>query len=226
MPTAQNSTDQKPPEPPWPARGLDEDSWIAAHSPIDPKKLHALGFINLSWNGVEYWLHALLATVSRTSEATSWKFVYDLRDTAICERIKAFAADRDFDEPTAQAIKQALEAFDICRHNRNHLVHYSLGEREGRRGLTLYRVAQKPIRKPEPLPDELDDIRRVADEIEGVRVFLRELAMATWHSPHAAPLPSLDTLPRPKLLWSPVPPPQKRRQRRAVDIDVRPERLP
>jgi len=40
---------------------LDRDRWILAHSPIEAKKLHAIGYISLRWNACELWLRVLLA---------------------------------------------------------------------------------------------------------------------------------------------------------------------
>jgi hypothetical protein len=180
-----------------------DDSWIKSYSPIAAEKLHALGYINLIWNVTEYWLNALLASVSGLSEDMCRMFVYDLGDVAISDRIRTFSATRAFDRPMMAAIERALGAYDICRLNRNHLNHFALASRSGHKGLRLHKIAKKPKRELMPIPDDLEDIRRVGEEISALKIFLEHLALATWKNAKAPPPPSLDTLPLPQRLWTP-----------------------
>jgi len=194
---------------------MPDDPWIEKHSPIAAEKLHALGYINLEWNVSEYHLNALLASVSGLDEATCRMFVYDMGDTAICDRIKAFAAKREFNAPMQAALDRGLEAYDICRLNRNHFNHFALASRSSEWGLRLHKVAKKPTLELSPIADEIKDFRRVAEEIRALNAYLGDLWLAARDSPSALPPPSPETLPLPQRLWKP---PQATR--------TKPKRLP
>lgn len=180
---------------------MENDPWIEAHSPIDPAKLHALGYVNLVWNGAEYWLSALLSSVAGLRERHTHIFTFDMGDTSIITRIKAFAAERSFDRPMQVSLEHGLAAYDICRINRNHLNHYALASnRKGDWELRLHRVARKPVRELVPLPDDLEDIRRVGEEIYSVRSFIERLTLAADNHPNALAPPLPESLALPKEL--------------------------
>jgi hypothetical protein len=48
-----------------PRKSLLSDPWINANSPVDPKKLHALGALTLWWSACETHLLVLFTMVAR-----------------------------------------------------------------------------------------------------------------------------------------------------------------
>ncbi len=189
---------------------MDEDPWIKNHSPIAPEKLHALGYITLVWNSCENGLFGLLSTVSGLSEGVCRAFVYDLGDVTISNRIEAFLEMRKVEAEPAKAIRHALNVYDVCRQNRNALTHAGLAAAGGH-GLSLSRVRKKPAFISDLLPDDLEDFRRVAEEIRALNRHLKELWFIL--PPYNDPIPSPDTLPVPCKLVTPPQPTRTKRQR-------------
>lgn len=186
------------------------DPWIAENSPLPLEKLHAIGVITVWWNRCELWLILLLAAAARMSRRDVWAFVHDLGDISVAARIETFALFRGHPEHTRGLISNALKVYDICRQNRNCVVHawtFSTGPNP-----TLLRRSKRPI-DPEPTQflNSVDDLRRVAKETQGLWFRLLDLTSLL---DQGEPMPSLETLPVPASLSPPPPPNPKVRRRR------------
>jgi hypothetical protein len=184
---------------------LNTDPWIASNSEIHAEKLHAIGVISFQWNRCEFWLFHLFCQVSELPEAKAWTLVFDLGDVSICTRIGVLMASRTDLHPDAVAlITNALAIYDLCRQNRNSVVHaWTVGSGSQ---APLARKSKKPDQlDAEPFPCELNDLRRVAEEIQWLS---RRLFVLNYHFEQgsmATALPSPRKLPLPELLWKPPP---------------------
>ena len=175
------------------------DEWVTANSALGHKRLHALGVIAYQWNRAELWLFHIFCDVSGYDESEAWSLVYDLGDVSICNRIKSLLKFRNLDEE-APLIENALKVYDICRQNRNSAMHaWTRGfSTDGQVGLARKSKKADQI-DPEPFPSSLDDLRRVAKEIEGLNARLWLLSVFAEEPPH---LPSLQKLALPDFLWT------------------------
>jgi len=70
------------------------DPWVQLNSPLAPDKLHAIGVIAFRWNKCEFGLLVLLADIVGMPRNEVWAMVHDLRDNAICQRVRTFTAFR------------------------------------------------------------------------------------------------------------------------------------
>lgn len=183
----------------------DIDPWMIANSKIGPtsdlgyKRLHALGVIALRWNRAEQWLFTIFCDVSGYDEAEAWALVFDLGDVSISERIKSLLKIRGF-TTEAPLIENALQVYDVCRRNRNSVMH------AWTRGLTddghvgfARKSKAADSQDAEPFPSSLDDLRRVAEEIEHLNT---RLWLLSCFNQDGQPTSSLQTLPLPSLLWN------------------------
>jgi hypothetical protein len=141
------------------------DRWVDFITFSDPWKLHALGVVAVRWSSCEGNLLHLLAVNRRVTvddvrpEAdkhdTSWQF------RQVLEAVQA----RGFSDHVLLLLRAAADAFDVCRLNRNALLHAGQEMRHGSNRLHLtYR--KRRASKRQSLDDDLQTIRRIADEIK------------------------------------------------------------
>ena len=181
---------------------LAEDVWISSNSEIDAERLHAIGVITFQWNRCEFWLFQLFCAISELPSEKAWTLVYDLGDMAMCIRISVLAETRGFHPDAMTLIKNALKYYDLCRQNRNSVVHAWMQARGFK--LTLVRKSKSPAKMEHaPFPCELADIRGVAENVQTLSRRLWILVILCEDRLMARAIPSPKILPLPELLWKP-----------------------
>jgi hypothetical protein len=195
---------------------LAEDPWITENSPIPAERLHALGAISYYWNGAEIGLKIILSTIMSIPLADLWPLIHEMGDVAICAAIRENLIKPTIPKDVCERILNLLDVYEINRINRNQLVHFLPG---AFKESDLGRM-KGPRFDPQPIPDTINDIRRVANEIRAMSDQIGKLHMVIHGrsytvpgSPNALRFPLLpDRLPLPERLWKPPPPnPQGRR---------------
>lgn len=181
---------------------LTADPWVKDNCPLPAEKLHAIGVIAFRWNNCEFWLLLLLCGVSKLPRRDVWAMVHDLGDVAMCTRVRTFALFRGYHPDAIALIENVLAVYDLCRQNRNSIVH--AWTRSSGADPSLARKSKKP-HDPEstPFPSELPDLRRVANETEWLSARLWLLCCLLEDGSMNKPLPSPKILPLPELLWKP-----------------------
>lgn len=184
---------------------LSIDEWMTANSELGHKRLHALGVITQRWNRAERWLFTIFCDVSGYDEAEAWALVYNLSTPAISERIRSLLKIRNY-VTEAPLIENALEVFNVCRQNRNSVTHAWTRGLSADGQLALASKSRKADNlDADPFPSSLDDLRRVADEIEGLNT---RLWLLSCFAEDSQPTSSLEKLPLPFLLVQPPQPPR------------------
>jgi|HubBroStandDraft_3_1064219.scaffolds.fasta_scaffold133589_1 hypothetical protein len=180
---------------------LSADPWIAKNSPLSPERLHAIGVVNVRWNDCEFWLLLLLCSVSKIPRREIWAMAHDLGDIAMCKKIRTFTLFRGYRDHGRALIENALDVYDLCRQNRNNIVHAWV--RASGSDPTLSRKSKKPD-DPEasPFPSDLGDIRRVAEDVGELQTRLWLLCCMIDDGELAKPLTSPEKLLEPELLWT------------------------
>jgi hypothetical protein len=183
---------------------LNNDQWVAANSPIDAERLHALGTVIVYWNDCEKELLILFGEVLGLPLEQVWAIAYDLGQVAISTKIKTLARAKKFSIQLQSAITNTLAVYEICRQNRNQLVHFWFFSGVSGDG-QLYRKSKKAdYSPPEQFKNDLADIRRVAEDIKALAHHMAQLEAAINQTGRAAPnSPLPDELPLPALLYSP-----------------------
>jgi hypothetical protein len=183
---------------------LTDDPWVVSNSPLPADKLHAIGTIAFRWNECEFWLFLLLCAVSKLPRSDAWAMAHDLGDVAICTRVQVFATFRGYHPDAMALIENVLKVYDLCRQNRNSIVH--AWTRTSGPDPSLARKSKKPD-DPEatPFPSTLTDLRRVADDVKSLSIRLWLLNCFLEDGSMAKPLASPKKLPLPELLWKPPP---------------------
>jgi hypothetical protein len=186
------------------------DQWIEANSPLPPEKLHAIGVITVRWNRCELQLILLMAAVARMPRRDIWAFVHDVGDVAICSKLETFSLFRGHHPLTRELITNALTVYDLCRQNRNCVVHawtLSTGPDP-----TLFRPSKKPRElEPSPFTSSIDSLRKIADEIQTLWFRLWDLVISLETD---EPPTSLEKLPLPALLSKRLQTPKEPKLRR------------
>jgi hypothetical protein len=176
------------------------DTWIATNSAIAPEKLHALGVMTFRWNIVEASLKVLLISLAKVDFAVIWAIIHSLGNESISELLKK----ENLPEPVTKTIEHGLKLFDANRINRNQLTHFlptALVKSDFAR-------LKGPSFDPKPLPDNVSDLRRVADDIGRLQVYLGALLSVVSTRQYSlkpgGTLPSLpELIPLPEMLWKP-----------------------
>jgi hypothetical protein len=188
---------------------LADDDWVKNASKIEPEKLHALGVITFMWNACEYKLFELFCVIFGITPQMAWLLVHDLGDVSISNRISAFLQNA-FPEPNGvrreiEVIENALEAYDVCRQNRNQFTHFALEHDLQAQQVYLRRQQKGPVLTRIPFPTELSDFRRVATELFGLNNHLNSIInyLRTSGQNPEQPLPGI--VPLPELLAKPLP---------------------
>jgi hypothetical protein len=197
---------------------LSRDPWIKAHSPIDAEKLHALGVVNFRWNITEFILKIFSMRFGgggKGSFDANWAELHDEGDIALWQMIEANVTAGPWSQDIKDAVIHGIRMYEACRINRNQLSHFLP---KGLAGSDLARL-KGPDFDPQPFPDSLADIRRVAEEIEALIAYLGGLfnffRARFQNALRRAPTPLPAKPPLPKTLWHIPPPPPKPRRRKA-----------
>jgi hypothetical protein len=179
---------------------LTSDAWISSNSEIQPERLHAIGVVSFQRNHCEFWLFQLFCGVAELTQQKAWALVYDLGDVAISTRISVLMQTRGFHPNAIVLIKNALEFYDRCRQNRNSIIHaWTQGSGYWAK---MVRKSKDPRKmESEPFPCELEDVRRVAEEIQWLSRRLWILACLYEDGSLAREISSPRTLPLPDVLW-------------------------
>jgi hypothetical protein len=179
--------------------------WMADNSPIAAEKLHALGLVTFNWNRCEKSTFWLFSTIIGLPEELCWALTHEMGDITTCETIGALMKLKNFHPKAIETIGNALEVHNICRQNRNQLTHFEVHSL-GINDLRLMRKSKKPdAMRPYHFSAELDDLRRVAGEIDQLdnRLWILTVIMESHDPTKPAPWPA--KLPVPTLLWTPPP---------------------
>jgi hypothetical protein len=197
---------------------LNADPWIKEHSLLSPDKLHAIGVIAFRWNRCEFGLLHLLSEMVGLPHHELWALVHDLGDVSICARVRTFTSFRDYPPIGAEFIDNCLQVYDLCRQNRNAVIHaWTVSAFEPGLELKLARRSKQPHDPyPTPFASATLELRRVAEEIELLdgRIWLLTALIETREL--GTPPASLEILPLPELLSTPprrepIKPPRPRR---------------
>lgn len=192
-----------------------DDKWVRERSgQIDAKFLHAIGLVNLVWNTCEHCLLPLFCATTKITGKMALILVHDLGDTSISDKIRDALPLSSHDQNETDAITYALDLYDINRQNRNQLHHFT--PEFANNELVLYRK-KGPVLGKDKFPSDLKTVRRVADEITALAIYLSNLGtyfVAKMHENTLGALP--DRPPLPDKLWKPPPanPPKPPRQPR------------
>jgi hypothetical protein len=189
----------------------DDDPWIDKQG-FDPKLLHALGAVNITWNACEHGLIPLFCIAANMTLEHGQGMMHDLGDVTVCNKIRdLLLLRREYSDAEKQMILSALDAYDVNRINRNQLSHFTIAP-TGKATLELYR-RKGPVLMKESFPSGLSDIRGVADDMHLLLRYMSVLSdyfRAKRQGREPGPLPGI--LRAPKRLWTPPPPDPKGRK--------------
>lgn len=184
------------------------DRWIEAHSPIEPERLHALGYMNVRWNSCELAFKAIYSFSTRKNFAESWTLSQERRYRQLCKEIRTFFTESQNTEDVKKSVLFALTLFDVNRRNRNQLTHYLFGTtKEGRVLWNSENPSYAAIFDQQPVPSDLKSIRSVCEQLDelliyasGIVGFFSNRHLGGFFEP-PPPLPDKPALP--KRIWQP-----------------------
>jgi len=196
---------------------MHDDPWIKEHSPIGVERTHALGFLTFAWNLAEYWAEAIFAIIAKLPEARARIITHDMGDVTVWEKAVALAKDRGMKAEIIDHLMHAKAFYEVCRTNRNLYVH-AAGSAAAKPGLTLVR-RKGPRLFGSAIPDGIEDMRRVGEDIRTLIKFMDALALSIFDAEpgkvQPLPLPKKPILPEPLLKPPPRTPKARPRQQRS-----------
>lgn len=147
-----------------------DDPWISQHSPLASEKLHAIGYIVTIWNSCEYWAEILFMTVAGTPAHVGHAITHNLGSTTLFNAIIDVARERRMGPDLIGLLQHTETLYEACRLNRNQVCHFGIcGTAEGNR------MARRKGPKFDALllPDGIESIRRIAEDIATLLTFLQ-----------------------------------------------------
>jgi hypothetical protein len=184
----------------------EKDDWPIKNSPIHPLKLHALGVVTLYWNQCEMAFFTLISGALGIEANLAFALTHEMGDVALASRMREVIALSPHSVDVNADVLHALQIYDVNRFNRNQLTHFLPAPSEN--GLALWRQ-KGPTLNPQPFPNELEDLRRVANEISTCRDYLLQLGLFFLVPQYGNARRTLPKRPPvPKRLWMPPPPSQ------------------
>jgi hypothetical protein len=200
------------------------DEWVKAHSPLDPKILHAMGFIQFRWNACEFNYRWLLTTVSGRPFFDIWSDTFESRPSDIGKMLNASLKNaRRWPEDAKSLVRHAIELYEINGRNRNQLAHFLAGgTKQGVFELRNKKIGDfHEIFRRDPINADLPSVRKIAEDVHAFAKFLADLGNWFSEATYAVlpdrfpPLP--EKLPLPDELWKPPQPATSRPHRRPPD---------
>jgi hypothetical protein len=184
-----------------------DDPWIAANSEIAAAKLHALGVINYRWNTADVSLKSLLIGLTGAEFFKIWAIIHEMGDRAISTAASEIMLWSNIPQPVVTATEFGLKLYDANRINRNQLTHFAPAQIAGS---DLARL-KGPRFHPQPFPDSIEDLRRVASDMADLLNYFSKLITVVYSRQYSQkpggtlpPLP--DIIPLPEMVWRPPPP--------------------
>jgi len=189
-----------------------KDDWIAENSPIEPERLHAIGVIAFQWNACELGIRILLAALKGPAFQKTWAETANARVGEILDQIDraVMASIHRNSVDIKGAVRHACTLYRVNGRNRNQFSHFLVSG--SKTGLVLYnnkpRDFMEIFSRP-PIESDLEDIRKVADEITGCKRYIVALSnyLIAWyyHLPKSLfePPPVPTKPPVPELHWAP-----------------------
>ena len=152
-----------------------EDKWPQHYNPGDPKHLHALGVIAITFASLErnLDLHFLvMAKRKKMPRRLSFLYYFNLNEEKRIEAIRMIFEEYEKDKAVVALMENLLDYFRWCRDCRNQLLHAeryppSFGGDRGLLYLTKRIGKQSP--KPGYIKISLERLRFIADKMrEGI----------------------------------------------------------
>jgi len=152
----------------------DPDIWpLPAYEVGQPKHIHALGVASARYNMLEFALLCLMFDYCGMANETTQYLFANMSNSLRLQLLARCAEDREADAATKECVLHFVACFNICAENRNTLMH-SQTKQSGDALLNFAKAARGDPSKTNTLNLRLEDIRKVADEInEAVEYGLR-----------------------------------------------------
>lgn len=131
---------------------------------LDPH-VHAIGTVALQWNMAEIMLEELIWLYLEVDTPTGRIITRSLNANAKVELLRQIVELKEADQTIHKYLLHAMECFNLCRENRNHLVHGVAGNLSEKDALQLIK-----FRRNKPIDDNVfevtsENIRKIAKEI-------------------------------------------------------------
>ena len=146
-------------------RKIDLNTWPHPHT-------HAIGQITIEWNQTEKELSELISVYLETDRPTAQLVIGAFGNRDKCQLLKSLVELKEGNSELAEAILHAITCFDICRENRNHIIHSSAHEADEPHKITFRKPRKaKPTESHEMVLD-LNQVRECANEIWHLRNYM------------------------------------------------------
>jgi hypothetical protein len=143
--------------------------------PLDPSidpwaaHFHAIGAIAVGWNDLELWMHKILEKLTRFDDGAADYLISMLVNVSISGLVKRVARSTDGRSEIIDLLDDLIDGFEICRENRNTVLHSRLVM--GLAGPSTGLAKRAKEGGYNAFPGDITDLVRVASEINAFGEF-------------------------------------------------------
>jgi hypothetical protein len=134
---------------------------------------HAIGVLSVAWNALERLVETAVAQMLRIDDDTSSLIVANLGNGTLPEAAARLARNVDRRPDLIDCVDHLVKGFDVCRQNRNIVVHSELGFNAMANKARLFKRSR--LGALTAFPAELKEIQKVAESITAFANFAAEI---------------------------------------------------
>lgn len=143
----------------------------AAYNP----SIHAIGTVALEWNVAENTLDSIIWLYLGTDVPTAKLVTRPLGNKGKVSLLKQLVELKEPDKELSDAVSHAINCFELCLANRNHLIHSRIAGYSDSDGISLTKYRKANPTQDHRLTIKTDYLRDCANEIYYTHSYIKEL---------------------------------------------------
>lgn len=154
-------------------------SWPAYGSNFSRGTTDAIGVLVETFNDCEQALSFILLSFMRGKLWDNYMVVEHMNSTAVIEAIQGYLAESRYRKRLEGAVNFSIRSFEVCRANRNSIIHFGMAWRTPRGYATkLIRIKLRAGRRRLMRTIKPADVRAVADTCHELKLYMDNLSVS------------------------------------------------
>jgi hypothetical protein len=139
----------------------------------------AIGILVETYNDCERALQFILLSFMRGDIWHNFLVVEHMSSTAVIEAIRGYLMEAKEKKNIQDAVEFSVKSFEICRANRNSIIHFGTAWRDsGKHKTRLMRVKLRSGRQSLTRVLKVGDVRAVADASQELKIYMDNLSVS------------------------------------------------
>jgi hypothetical protein len=154
-------------------------SWPAYGSNFSKGTTDAIGILVEMFNDCELALGYILLSFMKGKIWHNHLVVEQMGSTAVIDAIQGYLAESPHRKKLEEAVIFSIRSFEVCRANRNSIIHFGMAWRKERGYVTkLMRVKLRAGRQRLMRTIKPGDVRTVADSCHALKIYMDNLSVS------------------------------------------------